>query len=308
VRRRTVLGAALAACSLAACGTGESVYDLGPPARPGQPAGTVVLTSNSDVAGAVKRLQDAITDGGGTVAATVDHAAEAKAVGVTLAANTVVIGGSTGAQAPLLRVNQRAGTNVPERYLVIEDTGGVATIMYNSADYVAAVSGVPDAAASTVLATEIVAASTTGAGVRSTPLPAPLLGVTPDEFLLVVAGDTTVPSTVARLRANADRATQVVAVIDLAAATPAPTIRPTTQVLLSTPAAEAPLIAAAPSFGLEMPMRYLVWVDDKQITQVGYTDVRLLAARHGLSVTDPNVVRLATDADKLVKIVTGTAA
>ncbi len=309
MRRRTLLmGAALAACPVAACGTGESVYALGPPARPGQPAGTVVLTTKSDVASAVKRLQDAITAGGGTVAATVDHTADAKAAGVTMPGNTVVIGGSPGAQAPLLRANQRAGANVPGRYLVREDTGGVASIVSNSADYVAAVSGVLDATASTALVSELATVAAKGAGIRSTPLPAPLLGVTPDQFLLVVAGDATVPATVTRLRNNADRASRIVAVIDLAAATPAPTIRATTEVLVSTPAAEAPLIAAVPSFGLEMPMRYLVWVDDKQVTQVGYTDVRLLAARHGLPVTDPNVVRLASDADRLVKIVTGTAA
>ncbi len=307
-RRAVLMGAALAACSVAACGTGESVYDLGPPARPGQPAGTVVLTTSADVAGTVKRIQDAITAGGGTVAATVDHTAEARAVGVTLPGNTVVIGGSGGAQAPLLRANQPAGANVPERYLVREDPGGVATIVYNSADYLAAVSGVPDAAASTTLATEVTRVAATGAGVRSTPLPSPLIGVTPDRFLLVVAGNRSVPATVTRLRANTDPASTVVAVIDLAAETPAPAIRATTEVLISTPAAEAPLIAAAPSFGLEMPMRYLVWVDDKQVTQVGYTDVRVLAARHGLPVADPNVVRLAADAARLAGIASGKAA
>jgi uncharacterized protein (DUF302 family) len=126
--------------------------------------------------------------------------------------------------------------------------------------------------------------------------------------LLVTAGYTTVATTVARLRANADRASKVVSTVDLTAGISAPALRATTQMLMSTPAAEAPLIAAAPSFGLEMPMRYLVWVDDKQITQVGYTDVRLLAARHGLPATDPDVARMASDAARLVKIVTGTAA
>jgi uncharacterized protein (DUF302 family) len=310
VRRRTVLaGAALAACTGAACGTGESVYDLAPPARPGQSAGTVVLTASSDAASTVKRLQDAITANGGTVAAVVDHAAAAKAVGVALPANTVVIGGSPGARAPLLRAGQRAGATLPERYLVRQGTGRTVTITYDSADYVAAVSEVPDAAASTALAAEIARVAAAAADVRSTPLPAPLIGVTSFEFLLVVAGDATVATTVTRLRNAVDRSpSTITGVIDLGAATPAPTIRATTSVLVSTPEAEAPLIAAAPTFGLEMPMRYLVWVDDKQITQVGCTNVRLLAARHGLPTDDPNVTRLATDADRLVKIATGTAA
>lgn len=296
---------AVAVFTVTACGTGKSVYDLAPPARPGQPPGTVVLTAGTDVPGTVKRLQDAITAGGGTVAATVDHTLDARAVGVTLPGNTVVIGSSPAAQAPLLRADQRAA--VPQRYLVTQGPGTGATVTYSGADYVAAVSGVTAAAASTALAAESTRVATAGAGVRSAPLPAPLLGVTPTDYLLAVAGGSTVASVTTRLRNNVDRRSRVVGVLDLAATVAPPPIRPTTEVLVSTPAAEAPLIAAAPSFGLEMPMRFVVWLDEKNTVQVGYTNVRMLAARHGLPVDDPNVVRLAADADLLVKTATGTA-
>ena len=54
-------------------------------------------------------------------------------------------------------------------------------------------------------------------------------------------------------------------------------------------------------------MRFLVWLDDKHTTQIGYADVGC-SPRGTASVTDPNVVRLAAEADKLANIVTGTAA
>jgi uncharacterized protein (DUF302 family) len=139
---------------------------------------------------------------------------------------------------------------------------------------------------------------------------APLVGVTPSDYLVTTAGRSPVATTVTRLSRNVDLPSRLVATIDLAAgsATPGPALRATTELLVSTPAAAAPLIAAAPSFGLEMPMPFLVWEDDKGVTQIAYPDVKVLAARHGLPVTDPNVVRLAADADRLARLAAGSVA
>ena len=75
--------------------------------------------------------------------------------------------------------------------------------------------------------------------------------------------------------------------------------------LLSAPEFTTPLVAAAPTFGLELPLRFVIWLDDKNVTQVGYVDVGVLAARHGLKADDPNVVKLAAECDRIAKIVAG---
>ena len=303
--RRALPALALAVCAVAGCGTGRSVDDLAPPARPGQPAGTVVVTARGTVVDTVARLRDAITANRGTVTAVVDHAADARAAHVDGPADTLVIGGSPGAQIPLLRVAQRAAANVPARYLVRQDGAGAVTVTANSADYVTAVSGVTNTAAAAALASEGAAVTARGADVATVPLAAPLVGVTPQNYLIETAGFTSVPATVARLRAAADRPpSKVVAVLDPAAgpAPPGPAVRPTTEVLVTTPEVEVPLIATAPSFGLEMPMRFVVWADEQNVTQVGYPDVRVVAARHGLPAADANVARLAADADRLAKL------
>lgn len=306
--------AALTAVTLtagaAACGTGDLVYDLAPPARPGQPAGTVLISSGTDVAATVTRLQDSITRSGGTVIAVVDHASDAKNAGVNLPPSTVVIGGSAQAQDPLLRVDQGSGVNLPSRYLVRQAADGTATITYDGPGYTAAVSGIGIAGVSRALASEVDTVAAAGAGVTTPPMAAPLVGVTPTGYLVTTAGQSAVTTTVARMRANVDVPSKLVATIDLAAgsATPGPGLRATTELLVSTPEAEAPLIAAAPSFGLEMPMRFVVWNDNKDVTQIAYPDVKVLAARHGLPVTDPNVVRLAADADRLAKLAAGPVA
>jgi uncharacterized protein (DUF302 family) len=309
---RTLSAVALLVCTVAACGgSAEAAKEraLAPPAIPGQPAGTVVIPAGSDAAAAVKRVQDAIAAGGGKVAATVDHTADAKAAGVVIPADTVVIGGSPAGQTPMLRFDQRAGANLPERYLVRQGSDGAVTITYDGAEYISAVSGVTDPAASTALSSEIAAVGDQAGPASGTRLASPLIGVSPSNYLLTVFGSADVATTVTRLRTNANRgATKVVADVDLAAGTanPGPALRPTSVVLVGEAAAEAPLIAAAPSFGLEMPMRFVVWLDAQNRTTIGYPDVRRLATRHGIPADDPNVVRLATDADRISKLAAGT--
>ena len=130
------MGAALAVLLCAATGgcgasaTGEEVTSLAPPPpTAGRPPGTVTLLSHTDAATTVKNVQDAITAGGGTVLATVDNAADARAAGTTIPANTVVIGGSPAVGLPMLRANQQAAATLPERYLVRQDAGGAVSLV-----------------------------------------------------------------------------------------------------------------------------------------------------------------------------------
>ncbi len=313
-RRRAFLGAALAACLLvgtAGCGwsaQGEEVTSLAPPPpTPGHPPGTVTLPMGTEMGVAVKRVQDAITADGGAVLATVDNAADASKVGVTIPANTVVIGGPPAVGMPLLRTNQQAAAALPARYLVHQNATGAVQLVYNGPDYVAVVSGVADLAATAPFAQAVTKVADTAANTSATPKTAPLIGVSPTGFLRVSGGNATVPGTVARLRTAATEDETIVSVQDLATGSggSGPALRATSSILLSAPDFTAPLVAAAPTFGLELPLRFVVWLDDKNVTQVGYVDVGVLAARHGLKADDPNVGKLAAECDRIAKLATG---
>jgi len=313
-RRRAFLGAALAAGLLvgaAGCGRsaeGEEVTSLAPPpAAAGHPPGTVTLPIGSDVPTEVKKLQDAITAGGGTVAATVDNTADADLLGVTIPPNTVVVGGPPAAGLPMLRSNQQAAAALPGRYLVTQDAGGAVKLVYNGPDYVAVVAGAVDPAVSTPFAQSVTQVADTAAGTSGTPKSAPLIGVSPTGFLRVADSNTTVPIAVTRVTVAATNREVVVATQDLATGSGAsgPALRATQSVLLSAPEFTTPLVAAAPTFGLELPLRFVIWLNDKNVTQVGYVDVGVLAARHGLKADDPNVVKLAAECDRIAKIVAG---
>lgn len=298
-----------AACGFAA--TGEDVTSIAPPLpSAGRPPGTVTLPMGTEMGPAVKKLQDAITAGGGVVLATVDNAADARANGApAVAANTVVIGGAAAVGLPMLRANQQAAAALPERYLLKQDPGGAVSLTYNGPDYVAAVSGVVDLAATNPFTTATASVADQTAGTSGVHESAPLIGVTPKDFLLTDGARTTVQATVAGLRGALKAPGEtVVADQDLAAGSgdPGPALRATHSLLVSAPGFTSPLVAAAPTFGLELPLRFVVWLDNKNTTQIGYVDVGVLAARHGLKADDPNVVRLAAECDRLASAASGT--
>jgi uncharacterized protein (DUF302 family) len=257
---------------------------------------------------AVKKVQDAITADGGTVLASVDNAADATAVGATVPANTVVIGGPPAAGLPMLRTNQQAAAALPERYLVHQTATGAVQLVYNGPDYVAVVSGVIDQAASSPFAQSVTKVADQTTGTTADPQSAPLIGVSPTGYLRVAPSNASVPVTLARLTTEVKSAAEtVVATQDLATGSggSGPALRATTAILVSAPTLTSPLVAAAPTFGLELPLRFVIWLDDKNVTQVGYVDVGVLAARHGLKADDPNVVKVAAECDRLAKTATG---
>ncbi|OLT13700.1 hypothetical protein BJF78_21220 [Pseudonocardia sp. CNS-139] len=271
-RAAAVVGAVLALV-LTGCGNLPPTSAPAPVPVPGQAPGTVVAPAGADVPTVVRQVQDAITAGGGVVVTTVDHTATARAVGVQLPPTTEVIGGPAAAGLPLLRVSQVAGANLPQHYLVRQGADGAVTVTANSAEYVAAVSGVTPDAARTALHDATAAVLNAVAPGSGSTLGSPLVGITPTDYLITLPSAAAVPATVDRLRRGADRApTRSVGLVDLATppADGGPPLRPTTLVLVTLPDAEAALVAAAPTFGIDLPMRFLVWADEQNRTQVGY--------------------------------------
>lgn len=298
------LGATVVLVATASCGFSGSASTNTPPAMTFETAGTIVIPTGTEAGVVVQRLRDLL----GAGATVVDHAADGRAAGAQLPPNTVVIGSTTAAHLPLLRVDQRAAANLPQRYLVRQGTDGAVTLTYDGADYIAAMSGVTKIEAVTLLRDNSAAVADRAAPPLTAPTTAPLVGVTPSDYLVSVFGSAAVPATAERLRRAGDAAgNRTKAVLDMAAGagdggTP---IRPTMLVLVSVPAAETPLIAAKPAIGVDLPMRFVIWLDDQNRTQISYPDPRRVAVRHGIAPTDPNIVKLVAEGDRLAKLGAG---
>lgn len=303
-RTTRALGAAMMVATIASCGFSGSAATSSAPMAKSESAGAVVIPTGSGAEQVVVRLRE-LLGGGATV---VDHTADARAIGAQLPTNTVVMGSTTAAHLPLLRMDQRAAVNLPQRYLVRQAADGGVTLTYNGADYIALLSGVPKMETVSLLRDNSAAIADRAAPAITAPTPSSLVGVTPSDYLMSVFGSATVPVTAERLRRAGDAlGNRTKAVLDMAAGAGdggAP-IRPTMLVLVSVPAAETPLIAAKPAIGLDLPMRFVVWLDDQNRTQIAYPDPRRVAARYGIAATDPNVVKLVAEGDRLAKLGAG---
>ena len=109
--------------------------------------------------------------------------------------------------------------------------------------------------------------------------------MTPEDFITAISPHdvvTTMDRLAAAVMAHGMR---VFARIDHAAAAVAVGLTmPMTQVLVFGNArAGTPLMLAAPSLGVDLPLRVLVWSDGKEVTLAGYRDPVALGRQHGLA-------------------------
>ena len=92
--------------------------------------------------------------------------------------------------------------------------------------------------------------------------------------------------TVARLMAEVEsKGATVFAVIDHAgeAARVGLTMRPTKLLIFGSPKAGTPLMLAAPSLAIDLPLKILVWEETDASVWMAYNTAEYLADRHGLA-------------------------
>lgn len=94
---------------------------------------TVYVEHNSSVGfqDTLDRLEAAIQKAGMTVFARIDHAAGAKAVGLSMLPATVLIYGQARGGTPLMQADPAAALDLPLRALVREDAGGQTLLAFH---------------------------------------------------------------------------------------------------------------------------------------------------------------------------------
>jgi uncharacterized protein (DUF302 family) len=71
------------------------------------------------------------------------------------------------------------------------------------------------------------------------------------------------------------------------------TLGPTEVLIFGNPKGGTPLMQAAQTLGIDLPLKALVWQDDASKTWIGYNDPRWLARRHGVSGHDQQLDGMA---------------
>ncbi|MEJ7765436.1 MAG: DUF302 domain-containing protein [Acidimicrobiales bacterium] len=312
--RRTLTVTVLASLALAGCGGGAAPPTTPPssaptseapssssspaPAVPAAPEvdGMVVHASEYDVAETAERVSAALEEAG-MVVATVDHAAGAASVGQQLRPTTLVIGGAPMAGTPLMLEQQRAGVDLPQKYLAWEDEDGEVFLGYNSADYIAARAGIApdsDALATARMGSAGVAATASG---NAEPLSEGAEQVTSEGYLVEATSDTTVAEAIARYEtAFAAKDLMLVGTVDHAAgaASVDAMLRPTSTTFVGNPMVGTKLLQASQTFGIDLPVRYVAWEDADGVVHVAHPDIRVLAERHGATGVDEVLAMVET--------------
>jgi uncharacterized protein (DUF302 family) len=109
-------------------------------------AGLVTLPSAHRATETVERLKALLAQKGIQLFAHIDHAAEAKKVGLRLRPTQVLIFGNPQAGTPLMQSQQTIGLDLPLRVLVWEDEAGKVWLVYHPLDFLAQLHHVADRA------------------------------------------------------------------------------------------------------------------------------------------------------------------
>ena len=107
----------------------------------------------------------------------------------------------------------------------------------------------------------------------------------PDDGLVTLQSSHDFATTLERLTAALEsKGVRVFASIDHAvgAASAGLVLRPTTVVVFGNPVAGTPLMQAAQTVGIDLPLKALVWQDGEGAVHLTYNDPVWIATRHGL--------------------------
>jgi uncharacterized protein (DUF302 family) len=105
--------------------------------------GIATLASHYSVADTVSRLQTAIATKGMTLFAVIDQAAEARKVGLTMPATTILFFGNPKGGTPIMVAAPLAALDLPLKVLVWEDAARTVWASYATPAYLAARYGIP---------------------------------------------------------------------------------------------------------------------------------------------------------------------
>ena len=244
--------------------------------------GLVITESSNDFESTWDNLIAAL-DANANIAtvATLDHAAAAAGAGLDLGPNRVVFFGNPALGTPLMQADRRAGLDLPQKIQVYQD-GDLVAAAYNPPAYLEArhdVEGVPTLDLIGGALAGLVGTAT-NIEVDTRVLRLGVISRYPGVGTLDSPND--FETTWSQLLSAIDASPASVAfTVDHAAnaASAGLELEPTRLVVFGNPVLGTPLMQAAPTAGIDLALKMLVWEDDSGV-HISYTDPAFVARRH----------------------------
>ncbi len=97
--------------------------------------GLKYVKSNYDFETTVNRVRSVLEHNGMRIPIVIDHAAAAQSVGLELPPTTLIIFGNPKVGTPLMKCQRSVAIDLPQKFLVYEDSSGSVLLAYNDPKY-----------------------------------------------------------------------------------------------------------------------------------------------------------------------------
>lgn len=229
----------------------------------------------------------------------VDHGAAARRAGLTLEPNRVLYFGNPAIGTPIMAANRTAGIDLPQKIQVWQ-MGLAVCVAYNQADYLASRHSLGDLPQLDTVAGALanIAFAATGTPVSSQPYDVSFL-----QPLTTSQAD--FDTTWNRLTAAIEMSPASLALSVDHGANSGGALEPTRLAVFGNPNLGTPLMQEAPSFGIDLPLKILVFERNGQVFVLG-SDIDFLAARHGVDPASPALVPVRNAIANFIAASTGS--
>ncbi len=248
--------------------------------------GLVEVEGPVAMADAVAEVESALSAADLGVALSLDHQENAESVGLPMDGSHLFVFGNPRLGTPLMQENPLAALDLPLKLLIFEEPRGQVRATHDGVSYLRrryGLSGVDEPLAAAANALARFAGAAVGAEVQ--PATGEARDIEEGEGLVRVESSLPPSEALAALRSaiEANPNLALLATIDHQAAARNVDLELgfSTVVYFGSAAVGTPLMQAAPSTGLDLPLKVLVAEVEGQ-TRLVYSDPQQLAARHGL--------------------------
>lgn len=231
-----------------------------------------------------------------TVVAELDHQANAQSVNKDLGETKLVVFGNPALGTPLMLENQRAGIDLPQKFLVYKGSDDDVVVSYNNTNYLGRRHGVENV--STLAQIGQALSNLAGGSTMANIVATSNNTVTRDQGLIEITSALSVEATADKLLALIDGNPALGLVADINhAGNPVAmsmNLRPTRLIMFGNPNLGTPLMQDKRSIGLDLPQKMLIFEEEDGTVKVVYNDINYLVGRHGVSVSTPEIAMIET--------------
>lgn len=228
------------------------------------------------------------------VAAEISHSTNAANVGLDLNPTELLLFGNPRLGTPIMQANQKAGIDLPQKFLIYEDNEGVTRLAYNDISYLKARHGLGDNIPTLDVMTN---ALNNFASAQSVRMAGPIAQLPEQgEGLITTISDRSFSYAYLTIKEMIDNNPNLKLISEIDhqanAARVGLDLEPTTLLIFGNPNLGTPLMQNSQTVAIDLPQKILIWENEYGEAHITYNDPFYLKSRHSISENDEILSRI----------------